>query len=269
MSEEAKIPQIDELEYLKTVDFLKREFPYMLTQIKEPLLNFKKSVYEKTFYDYTTKYSAILKQLEDAYIYSNEKEELVLLLAKELVAFAEESIRKETKRRKQNQLLTDYNMILVVYLIPVIQKQNKNSGKPLAEAVLKEWKIYFPRTNLNLTTYEEILSGFKQRYCYITTAVCQSLNKPDDCEELRMLRDYRDHYLMEIKDGKAVIREYYDVAPTIVKHINKQENAEEIYHKIYDKYLSECISLLRGGDKLRCKKVYTEMVYELEAKFFS
>lgn len=268
MSEEAEIPQIDDLEYLKIIDFLKCEVPAMLTQVKEPLLNFKKSVYEQAFCDYIVSYTEILKQLEDAYIYSNEKEELVHLLAAELVNIADLSIQKETKRRKQNQLLMDYNMILVVYFIPALQKQNKNSGKPFAEAVLKEWKMNFPRTNLNLTTYEEILSGFKQRYCYITTAVCHSLNKSDDCEELRILRDYRDHYLLEAKDGEAVIREYYDVAPTIVKHINKQKNAEDIYHGIYDNYLSECIRLLRRGDKVRCKKVYTQMVYELEAKFF-
>lgn len=39
-------PQIDEIEYLKLTDELKREMPDLLTDIKNPLDGFKKDEYE-------------------------------------------------------------------------------------------------------------------------------------------------------------------------------------------------------------------------------
>jgi len=66
-----------------------------------------------------------------------------------------------------------------------------------------------------------------------------------------------------------VIQEYYDVAPTIVKHINRRENAEDIYRGIYETYLRTCIGLIREDKNEQCRKVYTDMVYELEDKYFS
>ena len=40
-------PQIDEIEYLKLTDELKREMPDLLTDIKNPLDGFKKDEYEQ------------------------------------------------------------------------------------------------------------------------------------------------------------------------------------------------------------------------------
>ena len=75
----------------------------------------------------------------------------------------------------------------------------------------------------------------KEFYCYITTAVCKSLNKPDDCYELNLLREYRDQYLMGTKDGE-ICKEYYNIAPTIVKRIDRSPDASEIYADIWEKY---------------------------------
>ena len=62
-----------------------------------------------------------------------------------------------------------------------------------------------------------IENGLKRSFCYITTAVCKSLNKPDDCYELNLLREYRDQYLDGDKGWRDSCKEYYNIAPTIVK----------------------------------------------------
>lgn len=41
-----------------------------------------------------------------------------------------------------------------------------------------------------------------------------------------------------------MIRKYYDVAPSIVKHINQRPDRKEIYQSIWDEYLSPCIRLI-------------------------
>ena len=50
---------------------------------------------------------------------------------------------------------------------------------------------------------------------------------------------------------------------------NIQENAEDIYRGIYETYLRTCIGLIREDKIEQCRKVYTDMVYELEDKYFS
>ena len=69
----------------------------------------------------------------------------------------------------------------------------------------------------------------------------------DDCYELNLLRDYRDRYLAADRKGEALIEEYYNVAPTIVNRINKEENAGEIYENIYQEYLQKCVHLIEQG----------------------
>lgn len=262
-------PQIDEIEYLKLTDELKREMPDLLTDIKNPLDGFKKDEYEQAFLAYIKEHDDILREIEDVYVCSTNAKEGMQTLAQEFVEYVKTSLETETKKRKRSQKLMDYNMILVVYLFPALLKQNQRSGEAFAKALLQEWNQAFPKTNLHLASYEEIAEGFRQRFCYITTAVCQSLNKGDNCEELVLLRGYRDGYLMGLPGGQRVIQEYYDVAPTIVKHINRRENAEDIYRGIYETYLRTCIGLIREDKNEQCRKVYTDMVYELEDKYFS
>lgn len=275
MSKELEQPQIiqtsqiNEMEYLKLTDGLRCELSDLITDVANPLEDFQKKDYEKHFLDYLEEHRPLFQDLEDAYIYSDQKEELVQSLAESLALFAEKELRKEPKKRKRTRRLTDYNMTLVVYVFPALLKENPQSGEPFARGILRSWKEHFPKTNLHIATYGEIESGFKKRYCYITTAVCQSLHKGDDCEELVLLRDYRDSYLMEMSNGQEVIREYYDVAPTIVKHINRRKDSPQIYRNIYDNYLGRCIELIRQGKKEQCRKVYTAMVYDLEEKYFS
>ncbi len=104
----------------------------------------------------------------------------------------------------------------------------------------------------------------EKSFCYITTAVCESLDKPDDCYELTMFRKFRDSWLMMQPDGEALIREYYAVAPTIVQRIDSLSNANEIYQDIMTKYLKPCLHMIEQNDMEGCKKMYMKMVSELK-----
>ena len=102
--------------------------------------------------------------------------------------------------------------------------------------------------------------------CYITTAICEEQHKSDDCYELTLLRDFRDHWLKYQPGGKELIRQYYDIAPTIVANIAKQPNHSEIYQQINEQYLKPCIHLIESGNKERCKELYIEMVEDLQER---
>ena len=71
-----------------------------------------------------------------------------------------------------------------------------------------------------------------------------------------------------LPEGEQLIRRYYDLAPTIVKHIDQKENRQEIYRRIWDDYLSECIRLIEGDELELCRQLYTDMVEELSQEYF-
>ena len=103
--------------------------------------------------------------------------------------------------------------------------------------------------------------------CFITTAVCDSFGKPDDCHELTAFRNFRDNWLLNQQDGKILVAEYYAVAPKIVSKINLLKNSADIYKNIWNDYLLPCLKLIEEGENLKCKKVYIDMVNVLKEKF--
>lgn len=99
--------------------------------------------------------------------------------------------------------------------------------------------------------------------CYITTAVCEEYGKPDDCYELTTFRNFRDNWLKNQPDGKALISRYYETAPAIVEQINRQPNREEILQGLNENYLSKCLTYIEAGDNEKCKDLYVSMMNHL------
>lgn len=112
------------------------------------------------------------------------------------------------------------------------------------------------------TAAKELLKKIKD--CFITAAVCESFNKPDDCFELTTFRNFRDNWLALQSDGKNLIEEYYKMAPQIVANINKLTNANEIYKKLWYDWLKPCLEFIKVGDNVACKNKYVEMVQNLK-----
>lgn len=103
--------------------------------------------------------------------------------------------------------------------------------------------------------------------CYITTAVCKSCGKPDDCYELTQLRKFRDEWLSKQPDGQALINKYYSDAPKIVRAIDSQSNSGNIYNDINNKYIKPCIEYIENNEPEKCKDLYVCMVNSLSEKY--
>lgn len=103
--------------------------------------------------------------------------------------------------------------------------------------------------------------------CYITTAICKNNGKPDDCYELEQFRCFRDSWLANQPEGKKLIRRYYDIAPSIVKLIDKSENSSKLYDDIRDNYLEQCLSYIENEEMELCKEKYVEMVNMLIKRY--
>ena len=108
---------------------------------------------------------------------------------------------------------------------------------------------------------EEKKNNQNRRICFLTTAVCEYLGKPDDCEELTTLRAYRDNWLAKQPDGKALIEEYYDIAPGIVRAMKESPSYGEICEELLSRYIHPCIDLIAQGKNEECKDLYIRMVH--------
>ena len=69
--------------------------------------------------------------------------------------------------------------------------------------------------------------------CYIATSVYGTY----DCPEVWTLRRFRDYYLDNRVWGRAFIRLYYAISPTIVKYCGKTILFNKVNKKILDKWV--------------------------------
>ena len=137
----------------------------------------------------------------------------------------------------------------------------------LAQAMADAWNQTFPGNKISGMTIAEMKGGFRTSPCFITTAVCESLHKPEDCYELNLLKAYRDDYLALSPDGEALIARYYDIAPTIVKRMNKEKDRKAIYRSLYENYISPCVRLIEEDRNEECRQKYSEMVEMLQTEY--
>ena len=239
----------------------------LLYGIDQPMQYFKKALYMEFFNKYVYENAKNLAVLEQAYLSADDAKGMMDRITEPLVARVEADLT-DKRGHKKDELQMDYNLSMVVYVFPALLETNKASGEAWIQALITTWKKHFPKTELKAATAKEINAGFRYRFCYITTAVCESQHKADDCYELSLLRTFRDDYLLKSEAGEAMVHEYYDVAPSIVKHIGKRADADAIYEGIWQQYLSPCIRLIESGQNEECVDLYKRMVYELKDLYF-
>ena len=100
--------------------------------------------------------------------------------------------------------------------------------------------------------------------CYLTTACMKHFknNFEDDCYELRVLRWFRDNFVMPDD-----IKHYYQIAPVIVAAIEKEEKSDIIYDYIYDNVVDYCVESIVAGEYDKAYLRYKNSILALEEQF--
>lgn len=228
----------------------------------------KKKTYKDDISYYKGKYRELLSQIK---LVCDSKEEQAEDAMEQIAASVPdriyEGLSSITSKRKRGLELIDYNLAMVSYLVPLIGDIKSDGAELLADKMVAVWNQRFPETKIGKATVESINGGFRSSLCYVTTAVCKSMNKPDDCYELTLLREYRDQYLSGTEEGRAIVEAYYDIAPTIVKRIDKESASQEIYASIWTQFIHPCVTLIEANKWEQCKELYTDMIHQLETKY--
>lgn len=226
---------------------------------------FHKSSYEKYMESLKSTYADLLEAAAEVCDSTEDGTERIAALIPEYVCSELDKI--DSKRKRELKAL-DHKMNMVSYFVPLLGEIPSPRAKDLTERMVELWNEKMPEYKIGHSTYESIRGGFKKGiFCYITTAVCRSMDKPDDCYELNTLREYRDGYLAGTEEGRRIVEEYYNIAPTIVKRIDRQKNADDIYMKIWETYLNPCIHLIEKDRNEECKELYISMVRSLEKEY--
>lgn len=102
----------------------------------------------------------------------------------------------------------------------------------------------------------------RRRNCFITTACVQARGLPDDCEELTVLRQFRDSYMLGKPGGEELVALYYRVAPAIVRGIGRRSDAAEILEGLYA-VVRQCVEAIQTDRPEAARQVYTSMILRL------
>ncbi len=95
--------------------------------------------------------------------------------------------------------------------------------------------------------------------CYITTAICELEDKPDDCDELRALRAWRDQVLCRIEGGRDLIARYYREAPAIVAGIMARADRRQVLEHLRAAFLNDALIAVRNGQDEAALGIYCRM----------
>lgn len=226
---------------------------------------FKKDTYAGMFQEYMEKNGRFFEELNRTLV--AEEEGFIADFAAAVVKYADGRLEAEESKVKRENKQLNLNMFMAVYFMPAVLEGKQAKAQELTDKICEKWAETFKGNNIKSADYSTIVSGFKSKLCYITTAVCRSLHKPEDCYELELLRNYRDNYLACTEEGKALVEKYYDIAPTIVKRIDKTADAEEKYRFIWETYLKPCINAIENEKMERCRGTYVQMVEELQQQY--
>lgn len=251
------------------MQFIQEHAAELYEDMEKDMQLFKRESYQDNFVDYRERnreifdeMTRLLRENEDA-----EGQSVLREIARAVVYAALEKKKASRSRINKESEQLNLNMITVVYVIPGIRAIKEKRAEELSEVLCEEWSQFFKGNHIKPSDFQSIQDGFKTKLCYVTTAVCRGLDKPDGCYELALLKKYRDEYLAEAEGGKELIHDYYDIAPTIVKRIDKSAEAEETYHYIWEHYIAPCVHLIEAGEQEACRRLYVEMVEELHRKY--
>ena len=239
---------------------LGEELTKLMTANRSLARQFGRTTYENQFRTYQAQLSPLLRRLEAALPEGPGRDDMVRQAA-------EAWLDALAAQWKKGQPHYEYQHLMAIFTIPALRDLPQPSGEELARAVQALWVQRWPKSPIGLGSYDEITAGFQKKLCYITSAVCRAQGKADDCYELTAFRRFRDQVMLRSDNGRALVEEYYRLAPAIVTSVGLCQDEAAVYNSVYQNYLLPCLTLLEQGDNTGCRDKYVEMVRYMEKAY--
>lgn len=98
--------------------------------------------------------------------------------------------------------------------------------------------------------------------CFITTVVCHIMGKDETCDELAVLRAFRDDYLLKNEETVPLVEQYYKEAPDMAYTI---ANDWGFCTELYQNYIVPIVDSITSGNKSSAVSQYQEMFYAVKS----
>ena len=259
--------QADTIVYGQAITEFKECTNILFDNAEKVIKGFNRDGYADNFDQYLVKHAELLKTLRKCMEESPEPGQAAEEIADIIVARGEavqDSLNG--KRAKENMRLT-MNMYMVTFVFPAILSLDNGKYTDLTDAISRKWSGHFKNSPIQATDFDSLNKGFRRKLCYITTAVCESVGRPENCYELNLIKNYRDQYLGSTPEGAELVDQYYDIAPTIVKRINKEADSRQKYLFLWENSICPCVRLIEQNQNDECRQKYTEMVELLKKDY--
>lgn len=244
----------------------------LLDQAEDKIAEFRKETYEESFRQYLEEHILVWNMICGTEADDKMKEQVRAQAADALVHGADERFRGVRGRAQKDKMQYHLNLYMVSYVLPAVIAWQKRCGRPeeetkqITDLICGRWQKAFG-ARIQASDHASIQAGFRQKLCFVTTAVCRGLRKPQDCKEIILMKQFRDGYFSESTEGKRLIQEYYDIAPTIVKRISREADPEEKYLYLWNTYIRKCVDHIENGKNEQCSCLYETMMSELKEEY--
>ena len=265
---------LDELRAQADVSYREalEEIPGIFLRYPTLMKKFNEFDYEEAFESFMAAERGVIEKVDLAcrMLPEEERAERLQAIAERLVDTIMQEIQNRTKGSfgKKAVVVNDCKMQQVVFIVPMVRELHLSVSEEFADQIVAAWAARNKGDTYYKGDYHKMIRGFRNRKaCYITTAVCETFDKPDNCYELMRFREFRDDYLLKQPECPALVDEYYELAPRIVAAIDMCPDSAQIYEGIWEEYLSPCLQMIEAEDYEGCEGTYVTMVRTLEQKY--
>jgi hypothetical protein len=124
------------------------------------------------------------------------------------------------------------------------------------------------RARGNTDGWQKSVEAEKKKGCFLSTACIAARGLPDDCEELTVLRRFREEHLRGAAAGDSLLRDYDTLAPRIVAAIDQRPDARALYERIYAE-VALCVRDIQGLDHAAALDRYRRLVEGLAGEMLT
>ena len=257
-------------DYEQELAYLRQELPKTVVRYPQHYMKITKKEYPSTYAAYEAENADIVAHLDLCCSSAPEGVEACMQAVCEEYLDALDRHMASDKRWKRGRsgVLFQYKLVLALFLCPMVKRLGLQTAEPFCTALLEQWLRRYPKEKWLPGDYDVLMDGFRKRkWCFITTAACRYEHQSDDCAELTRLRGFRDGWLSESEGGRALIEEYYEIAPTLVACIDYCDAPELQYPRLQQKWLLPCCKAIDEGRYDDCRALYVDMVQTLKKQY--
>jgi hypothetical protein len=103
--------------------------------------------------------------------------------------------------------------------------------------------------------------------CLIATASFEAMGVGEDCEELELLRWFRDSVVEADAAGRRQVAAYYAAAPLAVANIRARPDAAEIFAVLHRDHIAPAIEAVRAGAHTKARDIFTNALTDVLPRF--